>query len=439
MQIPLFLGAIGIFYNDDKGNIKKLTLDGCVLVQIFSGKIKDWSDTRIQSANSGSTPSGKITVVHRRKGSSSTSGTTDYLQQVANDLNCPVKWPDTMNGGKSVGSTVGNKDTGKWFADGSDVAAQGSSGVLAKLRATPGSIGYIDAGHGRNQNGLGEVSLKNAAGAYVISSDLAKNKGLENVAAYAVANNVFKSDYTADWSDVALLNLGGDKSWDEAKRKTFWPITMVTYLYVNPDQSKSDPEWYGFWKFFVDYVTTKAEGQDLATHSEFGFTKLPKEVIDRNIAQIKLHFKAPSGATNWIQEKADKTQAYVGAGNYVISGKRKSNAFAKRSALAEELGKKFGTKDTVNEAGLITKLSDLTTSVKGNTKKQSEDVKALKAKIATLEQSLKKIADTVDENTKTLAKGTLGVSHGVHARTFDFETTLALLLTTAAMWTALMR
>ena len=37
-----------------------------------------------------------------------------------------------MNGGKSVGSTVGTD--GFWFADKSDVAAQGSSGVLAKLR-----------------------------------------------------------------------------------------------------------------------------------------------------------------------------------------------------------------------------------------------------------------------------------------------------------------
>ena len=80
--------------------------------------------------------------------------------------------------------------------------------MLIKIRETPGSIGYLDAGHGRNQDGLGEVSLKNAAGAYVISSDLAKNQGLENVAAYAVAKNIFKSDYTADWSDVALLNLG---------------------------------------------------------------------------------------------------------------------------------------------------------------------------------------------------------------------------------------
>ena len=80
--------------------------------------------------------------------------------------------------------------------------------MLIKIRETAGSIGYLDAGHGRNQDGLGEVSLKNAAGAYVISSDLATNKGLENVAAYAVAKNVFNADYTADWSDVALLNLG---------------------------------------------------------------------------------------------------------------------------------------------------------------------------------------------------------------------------------------
>ena len=141
---------------------------------------------------------------------------------------------------------------------------------------------------------------------------------------------------------------------------------MVTYLYVDPDQSNSDPEWYGFWKFFIDYITTSAEGQDLATHAEFGFTKLPQEVITKNIEQIKAHFKAPAGATKWIQETAGATQAYVGAGDYVISGKRKSNAFAKRAALAAALGKNFGTKDTVVEIGLITELSTLTQSVDAN-------------------------------------------------------------------------
>ena len=77
-------------------------------------------------------PTGNIVVVHRRYGSSSTSGTTSYLQEVGKACGADGKWPDTMNGGKSVSSTVGTD--GKWFADGSDVAAQGSSGVLAKLR-----------------------------------------------------------------------------------------------------------------------------------------------------------------------------------------------------------------------------------------------------------------------------------------------------------------
>ena len=162
---------------------------------------------------------------------------------------------------------------------------------------------------------------------------------------------------------MCIVCRGNDDGYDLEKRKKFWPITMVTYLYINPDQSQSDPEWFGFWKFFVDYVTTSAEGQDLATHSEFGFTKLPSTVIDQSVAQIKQHVKGPPGATEWIQERADTTQAYVGAGDYVISGKRKSNAFAKRSALAAALGKKFGTKDTVVELGLIKELENLETKV----------------------------------------------------------------------------
>ena len=171
---------------------------------------------------------------------------------------------------------------------------------------------------------------------------------------------------------------------------------MVTYLYINPDQSQSDPEWFGFWKFFVDYVTTSAEGQDLATHSEFGFTKLPSTVIEQSVAQIKQHVKAPAGAKEWIQERADTTQAYVGAGDYVISGKRKSNAFAKRSALAAALGKNFGTKDTVVDVGLITELKNLATRVKS--------VEGLQGTITTLQQEVSKLTSTVNTLQQQLTK-----------------------------------
>ena len=108
------------------------------MAEIFSGQIKNWNDKRIKALNGDNVPDGPIVVVHRMHGSSSTSGTTQYLRQVAIDLNCPKKWPATMNGGKSVSSKVGTN--GVWFADGSDVAAQGSSGVLAKLRCVAGLV-----------------------------------------------------------------------------------------------------------------------------------------------------------------------------------------------------------------------------------------------------------------------------------------------------------
>ena len=165
MQIPLFLGAIAIFYvssavksppyavclhcrhlihlsarqNNNNGKVASLKLDGCVLVEIFSGQIKTWNHPKIKALNGDNVPDGKIVVVHRMHGSSSTSGTTQYLRQVAIDLDCPKKWPEKMNGGANVGSKVGTN--GVWFSDGSDVAAQGSSGVLAKLRCLTGLVG----------------------------------------------------------------------------------------------------------------------------------------------------------------------------------------------------------------------------------------------------------------------------------------------------------
>merc|ERR1712172_474418 len=115
-----------------------------------------------------------------------------------------------------------------------------------------------------------------------------------------------------------------------------------------------------------------------------GFHEVATICHRKDKAQIAQHFKAPAGAKTWIQEKASATQAYVGAGDYVISGKRKSNSFAKRSALAAALGKNFGTKDTVVEIGLITEL------------------KNLKTEIEALNTKLKALTGNVDENTAAI-------------------------------------
>merc|ERR1719181_43755 len=132
MQIPLFLGAISIFYNNEGGTVPSgLKLDACLLAGIFSGQITDWNHADITKANPGKVPSGKIVVVHRVKGSSSTSGTTSYLDTGSKSIpGCKYVWPSSLNGGKNVGSTVGTN--GVWIgANSGEIAAQGSSGVAS--------------------------------------------------------------------------------------------------------------------------------------------------------------------------------------------------------------------------------------------------------------------------------------------------------------------
>ncbi len=65
---------------------------------------------------------------------------------------CAANW------GLGFGTTI------NWF-DGA-VAAEGSGGVTAAIKSTPGAIGYLEAGHGYGES-LAEIPLRNAAGEYV--------------------------------------------------------------------------------------------------------------------------------------------------------------------------------------------------------------------------------------------------------------------------------
>jgi len=249
MQVPLFLGAIGIFYNDAGGKIPDVNLTPCTLAKIFSGQITRWNDKEIKPLDPSKTlPDLPITVVHRTLGSSSTAGTTQYLTVATTDAKCPDAW--AING-KKYGSTV------DWASTSATRSPQeGSSGVLAALRTIDGAIGYMDAGQGYNQPGMKEIHLLNKAGKYLKSSEAV----LANAGIYAVENGIFPENYTDDWSDVNLLNLG-DPSSNDLKQNTLWPITMVTYLYIEKDQSQMDPTSYGLLNYFAKFIATSPEGQ----------------------------------------------------------------------------------------------------------------------------------------------------------------------------------
>merc|ERR1719247_3702103 len=89
VHIPFVMGAIAVFHSvPDTTADNPIHLDACTLAKVFSRQIKTWDHADIKAINPGvMLPSAGIVVVHRRHGSSSTSGLTNYLKK-----SCPESW-----------------------------------------------------------------------------------------------------------------------------------------------------------------------------------------------------------------------------------------------------------------------------------------------------------------------------------------------------------
>eukprot|EP00468_Gymnochlora_sp_CCMP2014_P007925 CAMPEP_0167750982 /NCGR_PEP_ID=MMETSP0110_2-20121227/6301_1 /TAXON_ID=629695 /ORGANISM="Gymnochlora sp., Strain CCMP2014" /LENGTH=871 /DNA_ID=CAMNT_0007636379 /DNA_START=152 /DNA_END=2767 /DNA_ORIENTATION=+ len=287
VHIPFVMGAIAVFHSVPLGELEgsPLDLDSCLLARIFSRDITTWDHPDIIARNPNlNVPANQpITVVHRVKGSSSTSGFTQYLTTA-----CPAQW------------TLGTGSTITWPAD--TVGAQGSGGVSDYIQANPYSISYIDSGHGHNLN-LGEVSLQNADGNFLDS----KSANISRAGAEALKLNILPTDAGSDWSAVNLYNLPGADT---------WPIVLFSYFYVERDIKRLG-QTGEILKALIKYLLDNA---DLL--AEFRFSPVPSAVYDYNINTLNSIVVA-SNATEMIFESAASTQSGVGAGRYTISGKRR--------------------------------------------------------------------------------------------------------------------
>lgn len=148
LQFPVAFGAITVSYNlpGVKSGIK---LDGPTLADIFLGKIKTWNDPAITKLNPGMTlPSTPITVVHRSDSSGTTEGFTTYLAAVS------PTWKSQVGAGKDVKWPVGT-------------GAAKNAGVASAVKATPGSIGYVEQAYAL-ANGFTYASIKNSSGNYIL-------------------------------------------------------------------------------------------------------------------------------------------------------------------------------------------------------------------------------------------------------------------------------
>jgi ABC-type phosphate transport system substrate-binding protein len=304
VHIPFVMGAIAVFHSvPDTTASNPIHLDACTLAKVFSRQIKTWDHADIKAINAGvALPSAGIVVVHRKKGSSSTSGLTNYLKE-----SCPEHW--TLDAGSTI----------TWPED--TVTAEGSGNMANTLATTQYAIGYLDAGHGHSE-GFAEIALENFAKKYLTSDQaVIADAGTQ---ALAGATSVIPADPSSDWSSVELYDLPGDDT---------WPITLFSYFYIEKDLSKMDPRTAGLLKAFIEY-TLSEEGQ--ASLEGFSFSGVPSQVLTYNAATLNM-VTWPKDMVTFDFELGSTTRAEDGAKPYCLSGKRKTYADVARDSMQKDI------------------------------------------------------------------------------------------------------
>jgi phosphate transport system substrate-binding protein len=163
LHIPTCAGAVVVTYNLSGDPQLKFTPD--VIADIFLGKIKKWSDSRIAAMNPGvKLPDTDITVVHRSDGSGTTAIFSSYLSKVS------PEWKEKVGAGPSLNWPAG-------------LGGKGNPGVAGLVKQTPGSFGYVELIYAL-QNKMSYGTIRNKKANFVkptiASTSLAANISLSD-------------------------------------------------------------------------------------------------------------------------------------------------------------------------------------------------------------------------------------------------------------------
>jgi phosphate transport system substrate-binding protein len=199
LQFPVAFGAITVSYNLP-GVKTGLKLDGPTLANMFSGKIKTWSDPAIKALNPGmSLPSTAITIVHRSDSSGTTKGFTTYLSDIS------PSWKSSIGADKDVKWPVGT-------------GAAKNSGVAAAVKQTQGAVGYVEQAYAL-ENGFTYAAIKNGS-SYVLPT---------------IANTSSAANGIAVPTDLGISTI-------DSKGAGSYPIVSQTFLDVYKDPCKDGKE-----------------------------------------------------------------------------------------------------------------------------------------------------------------------------------------------------
>jgi phosphate transport system substrate-binding protein len=239
LELPVVLIGIVLIYElpDVKGELK---LTGPVAANIFLGKIKLWSDPAIAKLNPEmNLPDLPIQVLHRNEGKGSNYILSDYLAKMS---------PEFV-------AAAGRSESPKWPIG---TSFQRSQELIAKLRSTPGAIGYTELNLAVS-SGVRMASIKNAAGEFI------KPSAQSIAAAASASGGKMSSDFR-----ISLTNAPGKES---------YPISSFTWVYV-PAVAK-DPDRGRAVASYLKWVYSS--GQKIA--QEKGYANLPEDVLEKVVAK----------------------------------------------------------------------------------------------------------------------------------------------------------
>ena len=228
VQFPADLVAIVPIYR--LPGDPQLRLSGDLLAEIFFGNIKNWKDSRIAKLNPTVTlPDLPITVVHLVGVKGSNYILTDFLSKTS------PEWESRIGKSSSPKWPVG-QETGR------------SDGMVDKVAATPGAIGYVEFNYARRKS-IGYGSLQNAAGQFVKPSTSSITAACES----------FEKSMPEDFK-ISMTNAAGKES---------YPMVSFTWIYLPASglpQTRSRA-LKDFWSWAL------TDGQQVA--SRLGYAPLP--------------------------------------------------------------------------------------------------------------------------------------------------------------------
>ncbi len=250
LQFPMLVGAISPVVNLPDLPMGDLKLDGPALAAIYLGKIRKWDDAQLRKLNPRLTlPNLPISVVFREEASGTTFNFTNYLSKVS------PEWKSAMGEGLTVKWTVG-------------LGATGNAGVAAKIRETPGAIGYVEYADQK----LNYVQMKNAVGNFISPNSSTVQSAAENVE-WDAANGFYQ----------VMTNAPGARS---------WPIAATTYILLakEPGDAVQARETLAFF----DWAYRRGELQAIAKD----YVMLPLPLITK-VRASWLAIKGKDGAPVW--------------------------------------------------------------------------------------------------------------------------------------------